>query len=396
MHTRATHRPRRGLAIRDSVVLRPGSYSFTVGEDEPVITVRAEDAVIDCSGVVLCGAEEAADGRRGVGIRVIGSSRVRIVGLTTVGFQVGVHVLSSTDVTVEGVSATGTRTKSVNALDPDDPVNWIDLFDKAGWRLYGTGIWFERCQGGTIRDCVATDGQNGITLDKTDDAAVLGCDCSRNAGWGIHLDRASHCRVVSNLCASCARPGDQVQAAGIAINNGCHSNEIVSNDLPGCTHGILLTARYNEQSNGNLIASNDVSGAAHSAIQVAYCDGTRVLANHVRDARSGFYLAHLRGGCIRGNSIACCAQGGIVVDHGSGVEVVDNVVEGCRTGVVQAGSNGASKPPTDCRIAENVLRGNAVGIHLEAGRRTIVGPNRESGNATSLRVDEACIGTEVL
>ena len=56
----------------------------------------------------------------------------------------------------------------------------------------------------------------------------------------------------------------------------------------------------------------------------------------------------------------------------------------------------SEQAPTDCRIADNVLRGNAVGIHLEAGRRTIVGPNRESGNATSLRVDEACIGTEVL
>lgn len=394
MRTQVTTRPRRGLSLRESATLRPGTYSFAVGEDEPVVTVRADNAVIDCTGVTLSGTESSSEARRGVGIRIINSRKVRVVGLQTVGFQVGVHVLHSEDVVVEDVSATRTRLKPTNADDPDDPVNWIDLFDKAGWRLYGTGIWYERCRGGVVRRCITTGAQNGITLDKTDEAAVLGCDCSQNAGWGVHLDRARQCQVVNNLCADCARPGEEVQAAGIALNNGCHGNEVVSNEMPRCTHGIILTARYNEQSNGNLIASNDVSESSHSAIQCMYCDDTRVLANHVRQARHGLYLGHLRGAAVEGNHIYRCGGAGILIDHGAQVAVRENSVEGCAVGIAQRGQTGHSRPPTDCRIEDNVLQSNSTGIRLEAGRRTHVSGNYDAGNHALLHVSEDCVGTE--
>lgn len=396
MASSPTVRPRRGLSLRDSTTLSPGTYAFCVGEDEPVITVRADGAVIDCSGVRLCGAESAPDARRGVAIRVINSRRVRIVGLAAMGFQVGVHVLNSTEVVIDGVAVTGTRHKGVNEEDPDDPVNWIDLFDKAGWRQYGTGIWIERCQGATIRDCRVTDAQNGITLDKTDEAAVLNNDCSRNAGWGIHLDRASRCTVVSNRCGECARPGDQVLAAGIAINNGCHRNDIVSNEIPGCTYGIVLTARYNEQSNGNLIASNDIQGSVQAAIEVAYCDDTRIMANRVRGARYGLYLDHLRRATVQGNTISECTIAGVLVSHGVGVELVENAVQGCPRGIHQVGSGLQGRPPTDCRIEGNVLQANGTAIVLDSGWRTRVLRNYDAGNGSFVYVADECVGSEIV
>lgn len=383
MRHRATV-PRRGLTITQTARLQPGSYSFPVGEDEPAIIVRARDVTIDCSGVVLRGVERDRVHHRGVGLRVLSSERVVIRGLATVGFQVGVHVIHSQDVVLEGVCATETRCGG-----PLSEAAPFDLYDKAAWRQYGSGIWFERCQGGKVVSCQAGGGQNGITLDKADGVLLLSNDCSGNVGWGIHLDRACRCRLISNKCADCGHAGGDWPGAGIAVNNGCHHNQILSNDLARSAQGLLLTAVRNEQSNDNFIAYNDASHSRLSGFTVAYCDRNVVRCNVGSHASTGFHIERCRHTVLEENVAESNSEAGIAVICGEQTEIHRNAVNGNAAGIV-LGPAGAYPPPSGCRICGNVMHGNGVSLRLDAGVGVVLRDNRITGPGEAILQAPAC------
>ena len=373
-------RLRRGLAIRAAGRLRPGVYSFAVGEDEPVLTVRASDAVIDCTDVVLRAGRFGGAYARGVGLRALNCERVEIIGLRTDGFQVGVHVLHSTDVILRNVVCE--RTRRIPLDDNGEPEPLL-LFEKSGWRRYGTGIWVEKSSGGSLIGCTAAGAQNGITLDKATRVLAIGCDCARNSGWGIHLDRAASCRLVGNDCSECGRPGDQL-SAGIAINNGCSGNEVVSNDLTRCGIGLLLTGAHNERSDDNLIASNDASGARTAGLYCTHSDRNRLVNNVVRDGPIGIGLVHARDTSLVGNVLEDLGDAGIVVQSGARVIVRGNRAARCRVAVIFRCPDGPGAPPADCRVVGNVLTGNGIAVRFDAGCQASIAGNWESGNKAFL------------
>ncbi len=383
------------MSIRSSVQFRPGTYQFEVGEDEPVITVRADDAVVDCSGVTLRAPTRGRAAFQGVALRVLNSRRVVLRGLEAIGFHVGVHVLHSTDITVESVHASQMRCIRPASSDIADGRQWLDVFDKSSWRRYGCGIWVEKSTGGRVIGCTARESQVGITLDKADEVLVLRNDVSRSLGWGIHLDRATGCRVISNICQGCTHPIPESLAAGILINNGCTGNHIHTNDLTRCTHGLLVTAEYNEQSNGNTISHNDASHALTASFEARYCDGNEFCDNHATDSPIGIGLVSCRGPVIRGNSVERCTEAGILVLRGSEGLVEQNALIANPVGVLLCGSNGTARPPTRWRIAGNVLLRNGTGIKIDAGHRTVVEANHSAGNAECLACHEGCYGTEI-
>jgi parallel beta-helix repeat protein len=387
--------PERGMSVRSSTQLRPGTYQFEVGEDEPVITVRADDAVVDCTGVELLAPTRGRAAFQGVALRVLNSRNVVVRGLRAVGFHVGVHVLHSEDVVIEGVDVCQMRCARPGGSDVAEGRQWLDVFDKSAWRRYGCGIWVEKSRGGRVVSCVARESQVGITLDKAEEVLVLRNDASRNLGWGIHLDRATACHLVSNDCHGCTHPIEESLAAGVLLNNGCHRNHIHTNDLTRCTHGFIVTAEYNEQSNGNLISHNDASHALTSALEARYCDATEITDNHAHDSRVGVRLLSCRGSIVRGNSAERCTEAGVLVLHGSDGLVERNSLIDNPVGVLLSGANGAIRPPTKWTISGNVLLHNGTGIRIDAGHRTLIEANHASGNGECLSCHEGCYGTEV-
>jgi len=373
-------RPKRGLAIRSGARLRPGTYSFSVGEDEPALTVRARDAVIDCTDVLLRSGDAGSGSTRGVGLRVLNSERVEVVGLRTDGFQVGVHVLYSSDVTLRNVRCERSRR---TPFDGNGEPERLVLYEKSEWRRYGSGIWIEKSSGGSLIGCAAAGAQNGIALDKAARVLVIGCDCAHNSGWGIHLDRAAGCQVVGNGCSDCGRPGDEL-SAGIAINNGCSGNEMVSNDLARCELGLLLTGAHNERSDDNLIASNDASLARTVGLLCAYSDRNRLVNNAVRGGPIGIRLVHARDTELVGNVLEDLDDAGVVIESGARALLRGNRVARCSSGVVLRGPDGPGAPPVDCLLEDNVLTANDVAVRFDAGCRARLAANWESGNRAFL------------
>lgn len=389
--SRRAVRPERGLSLRASTRLEPGRYPFEVGEDEPVITVRADDAVIDCEGVIL---EAPGRGRmawQGVALRILSSHRVVVRGLRATRFHVGIHVLHSEDVVIEDVDVSDMRPGGVDG----DPASLADPFDKASWRRAGCGVWVEKSRGGALVRCQASRSYGGIALDKAEGTTVLRCDVRDSVAWGLHLDRAVDCHVVSCAAARCGRPSSGGAAAGLFLNNGSHGNRIHSNDLRECATGVLIASERNEQSNDNVVSLNDVSRARVAGLEARCSDRTAFLDNHAFDCATGVLLRNCRESVVSGNSIERSLETGIAALHGQGGAIVANSLVANPVGVRVASDEPGLRPPADWRVGDNLLLANGAAIVLESALRSVLAGNRGRDNGEWVRMDEACHGTEV-
>src|SRR5688572_3194887 len=251
--------------------------------EEGVLHVAADGVTVELHGELRGSPPEGApDTYTGVGIRITGKN-VTVRGARVSGYKVAIHALGADGLVLEDCDVSGNfrqHLRSTKEKEADE--DWLDPHhnDAREWfTKYGAGIYVERSRGVTVRRCRARAGQNGLVLDRCDEASVEDNDFSFLSGWGIALWRSSRNRLLGNRCDFCIRGyvhgvyNRGQDSAGILLFEQCSDNVIAFNSASHCGDGFFAFAGqealggvppprtdfdYRRRGNNdNLIACND-------------------------------------------------------------------------------------------------------------------------------------------
>lgn len=351
--------------FRLALVALCAAASAAPGQDElPLITVTADDTVIDQScrvrvpagvfiadrngdGVIHIAADditvEFVEGEaeliqvpagtpwhtlEGVGIRIDGHTGVTLRRPHAHRFKIGIWATGADGLVIEQADVSGgyadrlrstpERSDSEDILDPH-------ANDGGQWRTrYGAGICIERSDGVTIRSSFARRRQNGIILDRCTGAKVYDNDFSFLSGWGLAMWRTTGSTVSRNAFDFCIRGYnegvylDGQGSAGILMFEQCSENLIAQNSATHGGRGLWIFAgseatgrtpppaedfSYTGRgSNDNLIIGNDFSYAAMRGLELTYSFDNRIVGNRfIECAASGIWATWSQKTMIAGN-----------------------------------------------------------------------------------------------
>ncbi len=315
----------------------------TVGADPPVVTVRADDTVIDRScrvvipeglviadtngngvihitapditvefapGSVLRGAAATGvdpDQYAGVGIRLDGQKGVTIRGARVAGYKVGIWASKAPALTIEDCDASGNwRQHLRSTAAAEDGADWLYPHhnDNGEWTAnYGGAIYIKDSEGVSVRRCRVRRGQNGLLLDRVNDSKVYDNDFSFLSGWGVAMWRSSRNVVCRNGIDFCVRGYSHgvynrgQDSAGILLFEQCSKNVIAENSVTHGGDGFFGFAGvealgdvpppgkdfdYTRKGcNDNLLIKNDLSYAPAHGIEMTFSFGNKFISNRL-------------------------------------------------------------------------------------------------------------------
>jgi len=177
-----------------------------------VIQVVADNIRLEFErGAVLRGAptDRPWDELAGIGVRVDGRTNVTLVGLQVHGFKVGLWASEASGLRIEGGDFSDNyRQRLRSTPETEDGSDWLypHRNDTVPWReQYGAALCVERSREVTIHGVRVRRAQNGILLDRVEDARIYDNDCSFLSGWGLALWRSSKNIISRNAFDFCVR-----------------------------------------------------------------------------------------------------------------------------------------------------------------------------------------------
>lgn len=420
------------VQIRESceLVIPPGTV-VADANGNGVVQVVADDVVVRfAAGSVLRGAPAGWpwDELKGIGIRVLGRSGVRIEGGRVHGFFNGL-VASHADrlEVVGGDYSDNYRQRLKSTPEAEDGADWLFPHDNdvRKWReQYGGAICVEASAGVTLREVRVRRGQNGILLDRVTDSRVYDNDVSFLSGWGLALWRSSRNVVSRNAFDFCVRGHVEgvynrgQDSAGILCFEQCNDNVFAANSA---THGgdgffgfagrealgetwleaerarlrgvsgeqdvddrIQVPADLaNELSgrgcNRNVLIGNDFSYAAAHGIEMTFSEGNVFARNRlVENAICGLWGGYSSDSWIlendfegNGGMAYGLERGGVNMEHASGNRISGNLFRNNKCGIHLWWDQDAAlrKSPgvsgNDRGVSGNVMVGNRFEITSE-------------------------------
>ncbi|MCE7973897.1 MAG: hypothetical protein DYG92_06140 [Leptolyngbya sp. PLA1] len=352
---------RDNVRITESCVLRVADGSVIPDADgNGVVQVAADDITVRFEpGSVLRGARVGDsegfapwDTLTGVGIRVDGVRRVRIVGAAVAGFKVGLQASDCDGLVVEDSRFDDNfRQRLGSTPQREDPADWLwpHENDQHQWRdRYGGAVVVEGATGVTLRKVRVRTGQNGIILDRVERSRVVDCDASFLSGWGLALWRSSDNLVSRNAFDFCVRGYSHdvynrgQDSAGILCFEACQRNIFIENSAthggdgffgfggkeslgetpppaPGFDYAIAGCTE-------NVFIGNDLSHAVAHGLEHTFSDRCVVLANRIVDnAICGIWGGYSNAWVIEENTFEGngamgygLERGAINIEHGGG------------------------------------------------------------------------------
>ena len=311
-------------------------------------------------GSVLRGAPADAplDGLEGIGIRVEGAAKVQLRGARVEGFRCAVLALKADDVLVEdGRFARNFGHRLLSTPEAENGADWLwpHNNDEQEWRKnYGAAISVQNSARAVLRRNHVRAQQNGILLDRVEEAQIYDNDCSFLSGWGLALWRSSGNMVSRNAFDFCIRGYSHgvynrgQDSAGILMFEQCSRNYFLENSA---THGgdgffgfaglealgdkPAPRADFDYQGKGcnaNWFVGNDLSYAAAHGLELTFSFHNRILNNRmVSNAICGMWLGFCQESMIVGNAIESngdmgygLERGGINIDHSRNNTIISN------------------------------------------------------------------------
>jgi hypothetical protein len=309
------------------------------GAQLPVVTITADDTVIDSScrvvipdgliiedkngdgvlhietdgveitfedGSVLRGAssETDLDQLNGTGVVVRGCKDVKLHNLRVSGFKVGVLVQKVDGFVLRGGRFEGNFAQRLRSTtEKEDAIDWIwpHENDQQQWRKkYGAAICVERSENVRVEGVTVRRGQNGIVFDRVLRSHVNNNDCSFLSGWGLAMWRSSDNLVLGNAFDFCIRGYSHgvynrgQDSAGILMFEQCNRNRFIQNSATHGGDGFFGFAGrealgevgehepdwYRRRGNNdNVFLGNDFSYAAAHGLEITFSFGNQILAN---------------------------------------------------------------------------------------------------------------------
>ena len=401
--------------VRESCIVRiPAGRVIEDRNGDGVLHVLADGVEVRFeAGSVLRGAPPDAplDGLQGVGIRVEGAQGVRILAPQVEGFRCGLLARNTDRLQVlDGRFERNFAQRLRSTPEAEDGADWLwpHRNDQDEWRLqYGAAISVQGSREVEIARNSVRAQQNGILLDRVQDARIYDNDASFLSGWGLALWRSSGNLVSRNAFDFCIRGYSHgvynrgQDSAGILSFEQCSRNFFLENSATHGGDGVFGFAGrealgeepppepdfdYRERGcNANWFVGNDFSYAAAHGLELTFSFHNRILDNRIHgNAICGLWLGFCQQTLIANNSLENngdagygLERGGINIDHSRENLILRNGFARNACGVhLWRHASGIAKTPWGLanRLdgSGNVLAGNRftsdrVGFHLRGG-----------------------------
>jgi parallel beta-helix repeat protein len=364
-------------------------------------------------GSVLRGAppEASRDGLEGIGIRVAGARGVKLSAPRVEGFRCAVLAREADGLQIlDGEFARNFAQRLHSTPEAEDGADWLwpHSNDAEEWRLqYGAAISVHRSREVELARNRVREQQNGILLDRVQDARIYDNDASFLSGWGLAMWRSSGNLVSRNAFDFCIRGYSHgvynrgQDSAGILLFEQCSRNHFLENSATHGGDGVFGFAGkealgeepaptadfdYLERGcNANWFVGNDFSYAAAHGLELTFSFRNRILDNRlVGNAICGLWLGYCQQTLIAQNVIERngdagygLERGGINIDHSRDNQIVRNEFARNVCGVhLWRFASGIIERPwgraNRLDGAGNLLAGNRfvadrVGFHLRGG-----------------------------
>ena len=413
------------FAITSDATIAPGSYAITDADGNGAIHISGDNLTVDFQGaeIVGSGPDQRPDAFAGTGIVVTGTG-VTVRNVKVRGYKVGILAREASGLVIEDADLSDNYRRRLRSTPRREALSdWISPHqnDEGQWRrFYGAGLYVERSDRVTVRRVRVRNGQNGIILDRVNEAKIYDNDCSFLSGWGLALWRSNRNVISRNALDFCVRGYSHgvynrgQDSAGILLFEQNNDNVIAENSATHCGDGLFayggresLAGTGRTGNNGNLIIGNDFSYAAAHGLELTFSFDNRILKNRLTgNAICGIWGGYSQDTLIAGNTIEDNGEagygserGGINIEHGRGNVINHNVFRGNACGVflwsdadtrlmtepwVQANHRGS----TDNIIGHNVFSGDRVGVQLRKTTQTRLISNTMKNVERPLDADE--------
>ena len=376
----------------------------------------------------------------GIGIRVDGRTNVTLRNAHTHRFKIGIYASDAHGLVIERADVSdGYAMRLGSTPMAEDSADWLwphENDDHEWMERYGAGIYIERSDGVTVRECFARRRQNGLVVDRVNDSRLYDNDFSFLSGWGVAMWRSSRNVVSRNALDFCVRGYSHgvynrgQDSAGILFFEQCNDNLIAENSAThggdgffgfagkealGQTPGPEGFSVERAGCNDNLLINNDFSYAPAHGIEMTFSFGNRFIGNRlVGNAICGVWGGYSRDTTIAGNLFEDNGEGayglergGVNIEHGAGNVIRDNVFRNNACGVHLwwdndegllatdwAGAN--HRGSADNEIIRNRFEGDTLAVHLRACTGTRIGGNEYVGVGALLDAAESEPPEEVM
>ncbi len=261
--------------------LFPQQQTIIAQQDNQVIDCRAEGRpVIQGDGT-------------GTGIIVQGRNGVVIQNCTVTGFELGLLVADSTNITVRNSDFSG------NYMDDNS------ILDLGAWLPKG-GMMFQNVTNSVIQNVTTQNNVQGIQVYRGGGNTLRANDASRNRGWGIRLLESPDNRVEDNLAnynnRSCPEWGHDAgcESAGIVLVNSDNSI-VVGNTANFSGDGIYQGNTPDRASHNNAFYWNTLNDNVANGIEATFSHDNRFIGNELERNNYAFWLGYASWALVSGN-----------------------------------------------------------------------------------------------
>ncbi len=371
--------PVAGMVISASAALRPGTHALQSADlDHPAIVIRASNATIDFSGVVLEGAPPGADPDTftGVAVLVDGGEHITIRNLTARGYKVGILSRHSNRLHVTGADLSfNWKSRLYSLVEHESLADWLSYHhnEHEEWLAGGAGIYIADSEEPEVDHTTIVQGQNGLMLVRSNGGRIWNNTFSFLSGVGIGLYRSSGHRVMHNRVDWCVRGYSHTfynrgqDSAGILVYEQSSRNVIAFNSVTHGGDGLFLWAGQSTMDTGqggandNVVYDNDFSYAAANGIEATFSRNV-FYGNLIEGCWHGLWGGYSFDTWIAANTFRRNVEG-IAIEHGQDDRITENTFDGDDT-AIRVWKNAAQDPSweypkrRDTRSRDYVISGN--------------------------------------
>jgi hypothetical protein len=372
-----------GMVITESVKLRPGTYTLSPSDSQPLITIRGTNISVDMRGVRLVGTpvDVTPDQARGTAIRIDGGSNISINGATIRGYRFAIMASGTRNLTLtENDLSHNWKPRLFSLVGHESLVDWMSFHqnEKEEWKRFGAAIYLEDVKGGLIRGNRAEQGMSGLLMTRTDSLTVRENTFAFNSALGIGMYRSSQNVIARNVMDYNVRGYSHgwyrrgQDSAGLLMYEQSSHNIVAWNSVTHSGDGLFLWAGQTTMDTGqggandNLYFGNDFSFAPTNGIEATF-SRNRFVANVVEGNDHGVWGGYSFSSVITGN---CFSRNrvGIAIEHGQDNAITLNSFRGDTTAVylwanaIEPSDWGYPKH-RDTRSRDYSITGNSFGEH---------------------------------
>lgn len=265
----------------------------------------------------------------GVALLIRNSRNITIKNLVARGYKVALLARNVENLVLENCDFSYNYRQHLNSTqEKEDVSDWMSYHhnEKDEWLRYGAAMYLRNCNKAEIRQCRVTGGQNGLMLTACDSVKVVNNDFSFNSGIGIGMYRSSYCmlyynRLIFNVRGYSHGVYNRGQdSAGILVFEQCGHNIFYKNNVTHGGDGFFLWAGQFTMDTGdggcndNILYGNDFSYAPTNGIEVTF-SRNQIISNILRECDHGIWGGYSYKTTIRNNRIEE-NRIGVAIEHG--------------------------------------------------------------------------------